>query len=144
MTKPNKTNPYEKYKETQIKTANQGKLIVMLYDGAIKFLNQSKEAIEANKIEEAHNKITRTQDIIMELVLSLNLDAGPIAKKLYNLYLYLNQRLMEANMYKKKEPIDEVIKLLTDLKEVWDQIAAQTGPGDDKSFNKNQSINISS
>ncbi len=144
MIKQNKTNPYEKYKETQIKTANQGKLIVMLYDGAIKFLNQSKESIDANKIEEAHNKITRTQDIIMELILSLHLEAGPIAKKLYNLYLYMNQRLMEENMYKKKDPIDEVLKLLIDLKEVWDQIASQYGPGDDKAFNKNQSINISS
>ncbi len=143
MKKPGSTDPYEKYKETQIKTATQGKLIVMLYDGAIKFLNHAKEAIKNDDIEETHNKLTRAQDIIMELVLSLNLEAGDIAKKLYNLYLYMNTQLMQANMYKKIEPIDEVIKIFTDLKEVWEQVASQTAPGDEKSFDKNTSVNIS-
>jgi len=115
----------------------------MLYDGAVRFLNQAKESIESKNIEESHNRITRAQDIIMELILSLNLEAGAIAKKLYNLYLYMNQRLMEANMHKKNEPIDEVIKLLVELKEVWDQVADQTGPGDGKGMDKNQSVNIS-
>ncbi len=143
MTKPNNSDPYEKYKETQIKTATQGKLIVMLYDGAIKFLNHAKKAMQDNRIEESHTKLTRTQDIIMELVLSLNLEAGDIAKKLHNLYLYINTRLMEANMYKKTEPIDEVLKILTDLKEVWEQVASQSTPGNDTALNKNTSVNIS-
>ena len=144
MKKPGNNTQYDKYKETQVKTANQGKLIVMLYDGAIKFLNQAKEAIETKEVEDSHNKITRAQDIIMELVLSLNMEAGPVAKKLYNLYLYMNQKLMEANMYKKTEPIDEVLGLLIELKEVWDQVSSQTTPGDEKGHNDNQSINLSS
>ncbi len=143
MNKPGNSDPYEKYKETQIKTATQGKLIVMLYDGAIKFLNHAKESMHANKIEEAHTKLTRAQDIIMELVLSINLEAGDIAKKLHNLYLYMNKRLMEANMYKKTEPIDEVLKILTDLREVWEQVASQTAPGNETALNKNTSVNIS-
>ena len=142
MNKPNNSNPYNKYRETQVKTANQGKLIVMCYDGAIKFLNQAKEAIKKDDIEGSHNFITRTQDIIMELLLSLNLDAGDIAKKLYNLYLYMNTQLMQANMDKKIEPIDDVIKLLSSLKEVWDQISKQSAPGDEKAFDKNTSVNI--
>lgn len=135
-------NPYDQYKEIQIKTASQGKLIVMLYDGAIKFLNAAKEAIEQKKIEEGHNKITKAQDIIMELLLSLNFEAGDIAHKLYNLYIYMNKRLIEANIYKSTTQIDEVIKMLNDLKEVWNQIANQTGPGDEKSLDKNISVNI--
>ena len=135
-------NPYDQYKEIQIKTASQGKLIVMLYDGAIKFLNAAKEAIEQKKIEEGHNKITKAQDIIMELLLSLNFEAGDIAHKLYNLYIYMHKRLIEANIYKSTTQIDEVIKMLNDLKEVWNQIANQTGPGDEKSLDKNISVNI--
>ncbi|MBU1076961.1 MAG: flagellar export chaperone FliS [Spirochaetes bacterium] len=144
MAKPGKSNPYDKYKETQIKTANQGKLIVMLYDGAIKFLNQAKEFIDKNEIEEAHNKIVRSQDIIMELLLSLNMSAGEIAHKLYNLYLYMNKRLMESNINKDKKPIDEVLTMLLDLKDVWTQISGNNAPGDATSLDKNVSVNVSS
>lgn len=143
MMKPTNKDPYEKYKETQIKTANQGKLIVMLYDGAIRFLNQAKDAIGKKDIEGSHNKITRSQDIIMELLLSLNLEAGDVAKKLHNLYLYMNQKLMEANMYKKLEPIDEVLGLLIELKVVWNQVASKASTGDEKAFEKDSSVNIS-
>ncbi len=134
-------NPYNSYKETQIKTAGQGKLIVMLYEGAIKFLNLAKKGIDEKNIELAHNNIVKGQDIIMELLLSLNMEAGDIAHKLYNLYLYMNNRLMEANINKDKKPIDEVLKLLTELKEVWEQVIPEgnnvTPPSDDIS-----SINI--
>jgi flagellar protein FliS len=144
MNNPRSRNPIDQYKETQIKTANQGKLIVMLYDGAIKFLNAAKEALAQKNIEECHHKITRSQDIIMELLLSLNMEAGDIAHKLYNLYIYMNKRLIEANIYKKPEPIDEVLKMLVDLKEVWAQIANQNAPGDEKALDKNTSVNFTS
>lgn len=144
MNTPRSNNPADKYKETQIKTANQGKLIVMLYDGAIRFLNAAREAIRDNRIEECHNKVTRAQDIIMELLLSLNMEAGDIAHKLYNLYIYMNKRLIEANIYKKVEPIEEVLKMLTELKEVWAQIAGQAAPGDEKALDKNTSVNFTS
>jgi len=143
MKKSSNSDPIEKYKETQVKTASQGKLIVMLYDGAIKFLNTAKDAVKTNNVEESHNKLTRAQDIIMELILSLNLEAGEIAKKLYNLYLYMNTQLMQANIYKKTEPIDEVIKLMTDLKEVWQQVSAKSSAADGKGLEKNTSVNIS-
>ncbi len=78
----------------------------------------------------------------MELLLSLNFEAGDIAHKLYNLYIYMNKRLIEANIYKTATQIDEVIKMLNDLKDVWNQIANQTGPGDEKSLDKNISVNI--
>lgn len=136
-------NPYDSYKETQIKTANQGRLIIMLYDGAVKFLKSAKDSLKNNEIEESHNKITRAQDIIMELLLSLNMEAGDIAIKLYNLYLYMNKRLMESNVYKTLEPIDEVLGMLNELRDVWSQISSQQTPGDEKSLEKNVSVNIS-
>ena len=144
MSKPCNSNPYDKYKETQIKTASQGKLIIMLYNGAIKFLTQAKEGMEKNEIEESHNLIVRAQDIIMELLLSLNMNAGELAGKLYNLYLYMNKRLMEANVYKNIEPIDEIITMLTELKEVWTQVSGKNPSAPEvKSLEKNVSVNIS-
>jgi len=142
MEKPSSKTPYDQYKETQIKTATQGKLIVMLYEGAIKFLKIAKNAINEKEIESAHNNIVRAQDIIMELLLSLNMEAGEIAEKLYSLYLYMNKRLMEANIYKKIEPIDEVLKMLTELKDVWAQIASKSTAGDEYSLEKERSVNI--
>lgn len=142
MEKPGSKTPYDQYKETQIKTATQGKLIVMLYEGAIKFLKVAKNAINEKNIESAHNNIVRAQDIIMELLLSLNMEAGEIAEKLHSLYLYMNKRLMEANIYKKIEPIDEVLKMLIELKDVWAQIANNTTTDNEYSLEKERSINI--
>jgi len=142
MEMPSSKTPYDCYKETQIRTATQGKLIVMLYDGAIKFLNLAKTAIDEKDIEAAHNNIVRAQDIIMELLLSLNMEAGEIAHKLYSLYLYMNKRLMEANISKKIKPIDEVLKMLEELRDVWAQVANKTSAGDDHTLEKSRSVNI--
>ena len=76
-------NPYQQYKKNQIETADQGKLIVMLYDGAIKFISRAIELMDRKKvtgedIETIHKNIIRTQDIITELMSSLNMDAGDI------------------------------------------------------------------
>ncbi|MBN1899085.1 MAG: flagellar export chaperone FliS [Spirochaetes bacterium] len=143
MNKPSSKTQYERYKETQIKTASQGKLIVMLYDGAIRFLNMARSFIDEKNIEDSHKNIVKAQDIIMELLLSLNMEAGEIAQKLYNLYLYLNKKLMEANMYKKKEPIDEVIKILSEMREVWEEAASKTTSNSGSALEKNNSVNIS-
>ena len=70
-------NVYKQYKETQINTANQGKLIVMLYDGAIKFINKALEHMAKKEIESTHNNIVKAQDIITELLTSLNGPIGP-------------------------------------------------------------------
>lgn len=117
---PNKDLQME-YKKTQIITASQGKLIVMLYDGAIKFINNAIELLGMQKkdIEKIHNNIVRAQDIITELIGSLNMEAGEIANKLFSIYMYLNQRLAEANIKKEKEPLLEVKKHLSELREAW-------------------------
>jgi flagellar protein FliS len=117
--------PFEQYKETQISTANQGKLIVMLYDGAIRFLNIALENIEPKKYDLVNNNILKTQDIITELIVSLNMaEGGEISNNLFNLYIYFKKRLLEANIKKDPEIIRHVIKLLKDLREAWDKISA--------------------
>ncbi len=111
------------YKETQVKTANQGKLIVMLYDGAIKFLKVALDSLPNKKYDTVNNNIIKAQDIIAELMLSLNFEVGDFANKLYGLYSYMNKRLVEGNIKKTTEPIEEVIRYLVELKDAWEQIA---------------------
>lgn len=135
------TEGYKNYKEVEIETASGLKLVVMLYSGAIKFLNIAREAIFSKKLDVANNNIIKAQDIITELMTSLNFEAGEIAHNLYSLYIYMNRRLLEANLEKNPEIINEVIKLLTILKEAWEEILKnQKDVIPDKKANK---INIS-
>ena len=113
---------YKNYKEVEIETASGLKLVVMLYAGAIKFLNIAKESIQQRKLELANNNIIKAQDIISELMSSLNFEAGELAQNLYSLYIYMNRRLLEANIEKNPQIINEVIKLLETLKSAWDEL----------------------
>lgn len=129
------TNPYNQYKQTQITTANQGKLIVMLYDGAIKFLNIALDNMSPKTYDVVNNNIIKAQDIITELLLSLNMEeGGEISQNLFNLYMYFKRQLLEANIKKDAELIKHVVKLLKDLREAWDQISA-TETRSDKNIN---------
>ncbi len=119
-------NPYQQYKQTQITTADQGRLVVMLYDGAIKFLNKALEIMEKEKlsggdIEKIHVNIVKTQDIISELMSSLNMDVGEFSNRLFSIYMYMNNRLIEGNIKKDKAPLLEVRRHLTELREAWAQ-----------------------
>ncbi|MCB1172703.1 MAG: flagellar export chaperone FliS [Leptospiraceae bacterium] len=114
----------EAYKSTEIGTANQGKLIVMLYDGAIRFLGIAMDHMEPRSYDTVNNNIVKAQDIITELMLSLNMeDGGEIAQNLFNIYAYLKKRLLEANMQKDSTILGEVVKLMSELREAWDEIA---------------------
>lgn len=112
----------KQYQRNQIEMASQKQLILMLYDGAIKFLRLAKEGIENNDLELAHNSLLRSQAIILELLSGLNPESGKITEGLAALYDYFFQRLVEANKAKDTEIIDEVIPYLQDLRGVWDQI----------------------
>jgi len=119
------TNPYNQYKQTQITTANQGKLIVMLYDGAIKFLNIAIDNMNPKTYDVVNNNIIKAQDIITELLLSLNMEeGGEVAQNLFSLYMYFKRQLLEANIKKDPEIIKHIIKLLKELRDAWDQISA--------------------
>ncbi|MBI4979407.1 MAG: flagellar export chaperone FliS [Spirochaetes bacterium] len=114
----------EHYKKTDVNTSSQGKLVVMLYDGAIKFLETALAAVgDKHKIDTVHNNIVKAQDIIVELLASLNYDAGDIANRLAAIYTYMNKRLLEANVKKEREPIVEVIGYMKELKDAWSKAA---------------------
>ncbi|MGL4368971.1 MAG: flagellar export chaperone FliS [Spirochaetota bacterium] len=124
-------NPYDQYKKTEISTANQGTLIVMLYDGAIKFLNIALENLPLKKYDIVNTNIIKAQDIVTELMLSLNMDkGGEIAQNLFSLYVYFKKRLIDANIKKEPEPILEVLKHLKDLRGAWEQISSKESRND--------------
>lgn len=124
-------NPYQTsnkaYKKASVTTQDQASLIIMLYDGAIKFLKQAKMKIKANDIEGIHIALTRAKDIIAELSSSLNMETnGGISQNLRSLYDYIYSKLIDANIRKDDAGLDEVISLLSELREGWNAISDQS------------------
>lgn len=112
-------NPYSKYRQTQVQTASAEQLILMLYDGGIRFGLQAVELINTGNMNAAHKALVRMQDIISELMLSLNGDAGEISEQLHHLYDYLHRRAVEANLHKDVAIVEEVLRFLRELRSTW-------------------------
>ena len=112
------------YQDTAVTTQTKGRLIVLLYDGAIKFMKLAIKELEAGNFEAKGQYISRAQDIINELNAVLDTDAGgEIAANLRKLYCFMNTRLSEANTKCKPEMIAEVIALMEELNKSWKAIA---------------------
>ena len=112
-------NPYLK---NQIETSSPEQILILLYDGAIKFLNQAKIGIQNKDIELTHNNLIKAQNIISELRDTLDMEiGGELANNLYALYNYFNRRLVQANIKKEIEPVDEVLEHLRGLRDTWKQ-----------------------
>ena len=123
-------DPQHAYKEIQIKTANQIRLIVMLYDGAIRHVNLALDAFQEGhrRYDAINNHLIAAQDILGELMASLDFEkGGVIAKNLFSIYSFMNRRLLEGNLQKDPAPLVEVKKMLGDLREAWDEISTRKG-----------------
>ena len=111
------------YKKASVNTLDQTKLIIMLYDGAIKNASFAVEHMKSGQIEKVHDCLIKTKNIVPELMATLNMDrGGDIANNLQSLYSYMFSQLIEANMNKKTEPVVIVIDLLKELRAAWTQI----------------------
>ena len=142
MALPNK-NAQNEYQKTKVTTANQGKLIVMLYDGAIKFLTIAIENMEPKTYDIVNSNILKTQDIITELLLSLNMkDGGEISDNLFNLYMYFKKALLDANVKKDAEILKHIIKLLKDMRDAWDKVSASETKSDKMDMNTKGSFSV--
>lgn len=117
------SSAYSTYQQNNVLTASSGKLLIMLYDGAIKFLRFAKVSIDEGDTQKSHNYIMRTQDIITELMVTLDM-SYEISKSLYSLYDYMKYRLTEANIKKDKDQVDEVLGMLSELRETWNKAAS--------------------
>ena len=112
------------YEENAVATQDKGRLVVMLYDGAIKFLNQALKAIETKDSVGKGQYISRAQDIIMELNSVLDMEAGgQITENLRDLYLFMWKYLNQANIQQDRQKIKKVIDLLAELNRGWRTIA---------------------
>ncbi len=121
-----KINPLNAYKETKIRTASQGQLIIMIYDETIRQIDLAVEALgSANRrLDAVHNAIVKAQDLITELTVSLDFDrGGEIARGLFSLYMFFRQHLTEANIKKSPEMLANVRSMLAELREAWVQIS---------------------
>ena len=108
------------YKKTAVNTASKEQILLMLYDGAIKFLHKAKLALETKDIEQIHINLTKAERIITEFQSTLDMEnGGRFAEELYALYEYLNNRLFLANIKKRTDYVDEVLKHLTELRDTW-------------------------
>ena len=108
------------YQQTAIGTQSKGRLIVMLYDGAIKFMKLAVRELEAGNFSSKGQYINRAQDIINELNAVLDTEAGgELATNLRRLYLFMNGRLSEANTKRDPQMIVEVIRLMEELNQSW-------------------------
>ena len=127
------SNYQNAYKKASVNTLDQNKLIIMLYDGAIKNANFAVQYMESGEIEKVHDSLIKTKNIVTELLATLNMDqGGEIAKNLKSLYSYMFSQLVEANMEKKSEPVLAVIDLLKELRGAWVQIREKKKPEEKK------------
>ena len=114
-------NPYEEYQRNKILTASPAEITLMLYEGAIKFCNIAIIAIEQNDIEKAHTNIMKTQRIIEEFRNTLD-RKYQVAEEFDKIYVYVLQRLFEANVSKDKEILEEVNTHLRSLRDTWKEV----------------------
>jgi len=116
-------NGLNTYQEVAITTQSRGRLVVMLYDGAIKFLKLAIKELDAGNMDTKGLYINKALDILNELNTVLDMEAGgEVAVNLRKLYLFMTGHLSKANVQKDPQKIDEVIKLLEELNRGWKEI----------------------
>lgn len=121
-------NGYAAYANSKIMTASPAELTLMLYEGAIKFCNIAIRAVEEKDVPKAHENIMKVENIISEFQATLN-HKYPVAKDFDEVYTYLKRRLLEANLKKDKEILEEVLKHLRTMRDTWKEVMRVTNNG---------------
>ena len=115
------------YQQVEVNSSNGLQLVVMLYDGAIRFLGDAKTCIQRKDLQGKALAIDRTLAILGELQSTLKLEeGGELAQSLDRLYTYMTERIVEASLKLNVKPLDETIKLLAILNSAWTEIATKT------------------
>lgn len=123
------TNPYKQYQKTQVVTASREKILLMLYEGAIRFTKQARVAMNDKKIADKGKAISKATAILSELMATLDFKiGGQLAQDLENLYIFMIDKLIEANVHNKVECLDEVEKLLNTLYTAWKDVIENPRP----------------
>lgn len=122
-------NPYasaqQAYTASSVLTAPPEQLVVMLYDGAIRFLNVGATSMRGGDFVGARERIRRAESIIDELNYSLDMSQGEVATRLRSIYIFSKSHLLQGNLQRNPEAIDTVVRLLAELRDAWERIARQ-------------------
>lgn len=113
------SNGYNVYKNNSVNYASNEQLLLMLTEGAVKFCKIARQAMVDKDVKKVHDSLVRTQDIFSELMISLDQSAGEWAVQLYRVYAFIKEKLVEANMKKNLDIIDEILPLVEDINETW-------------------------
>ncbi len=113
------SNPYNTYKQNSVNMASQEQLLLMLVDGAVKYTKIARLAILEKNIARAHKELVRVQDIFLELMITMDKDAGSYMQDLYEVYEFIKNELIRANIKKDVQIIDKVLPLIEDVRDMW-------------------------
>ncbi|HZO91644.1 MAG TPA: flagellar export chaperone FliS [Chthonomonadaceae bacterium] len=117
---------HQQYQKALVETASPTRLIVLLYDGAIRFCSLGREAMLARDLEAQSTNLIKAQRILGELMSSLDSKVGgEVAQNLFQLYRYMLEQLVQANLYDQTEPVDEVLAMLRELRDTWQEVDRQ-------------------
>lgn len=115
-------NAYNAYKNNSVNYASKEQLLLMLLDGAVKFSKIGRQAIVDKDIPKAHINIVKTQDIFYELIVTLDIEkGGEWAKALMSVYDFIVRRLIDANIKKNVDIMNEVIPIIEDVRDTWNE-----------------------
>lgn len=134
------SNAFAAYRQTKIKTAGQGQLIIMLYDGAVKNLDHALELLAGTtgerdpaRIGPVSKAVLKAQEIVTELMVSLDFEqGGEIAQNLFSLYTWFNKELLEANVTADGARITSVRGMIAELRGAWTEIISKTGADENR------------
>ena len=130
------------YKQTRVKTAGQGQIIVMLYDEAVKQIDIAISLLseKTKKLDKVNNAILKARDIITELMVSLDMEqGGEFASQIFSVYQWFNEQLMEGNIKKESSHLIQVRDMMIDIREAWSKIAGKTST---ENGHKERGVNI--
>jgi flagellar protein FliS len=111
------------YRESAVLTATPERLVVMLYDGARRFLYQAAVTMRSGDVQTMHDRLRRAEDIIDHLLATLDMSQGEIAQQLEAIYMFCQRLIAEARIRQDADKLDQVSELLGGLRDAWDQIA---------------------
>lgn len=118
----NQSNPYNTYKQNEVNTATRNKLLLMLLDGAVKYTKIARLAILDKNITKAHLELVRVQNIFIELMSTLDTSMGGWTKEIYDVYEFIRQELMVANIKKDAEILDKLLPLIEQIRDLWYEV----------------------
>ncbi|ENZ02278.1 flagellar protein FliS [Clostridium thermobutyricum] len=115
-------NAYNVYKNNSITYASKDQLLLMIVDGAVKFSKIAREALKEGNVRKAHENLIKAQDIFSELMISLDTNSEEWAKNIFNIYAFIKESLVKANLKKDIEELEKVIPLIEEVRDLWYEV----------------------